>query len=544
MNKLEAWSIRNRLRFSTAKTEAIHFCRRRQCYANTSLRLYSQPIPLKQSVRFLGLEVDNRLTYKEHFKTLRKRCFKTLNILKCVSRTSYGADRRTLMLFYRSLIRSKLDYGCFIYDSASTSAKRTLDTIHHTALRIVTGAFRTSPVMSILADADEPPLSIRRKMLGMRYACKLRQFPAHPTYNSVFSHRITALFRAGERSVPFGVRIRSLFDESGIKLRKVRKLAHIRSAPWDLVTAETDISLTTARKSDFTPAELLGRALERIRTYEGHLLYYTDGSKTETGVGCAFVQGNITRSFTLPSFATVYTAELLAIYKALCFIEVCDDELNVILTDSLSSVLSLKGFYPSHPIVQDILVLLTSLKRAGKTVVFCWIPAHAGIRGNECADAAAKRAAEGPCTRSLPLPSRDFFQAISAFTHSLWQHTWDSLENNKLKALKSNLAPWRSCFRKSRLEEVALCRLRLGHTYATHRYLLCREDRPRCPRCAGPLSVRHVLVMCPHYEPERRRHFGQPSVSLPDLLGENSCLGTEVLPYLADIKFAVIYSSK
>ena len=47
---------------------------------------------------------------------------KSPNVLKCVSRTSYGADRSTLLLLYRAIIRSKLDYACFVYDSAVESS--------------------------------------------------------------------------------------------------------------------------------------------------------------------------------------------------------------------------------------------------------------------------------------------------------------------------------------------------------------------------------------------------------------------------------------
>ena len=177
VSSLERWSVRNGFRFSTTKTKAMHFCRRRGNCQGVPLRLYGVDVPLEQSVRFLGVELDRKLTYKHHLKSLRLKCMKALNLLKCVARTSYGADRATLLLLYRSLIRSKLDYACIIYNSACASHKRILDTVHHTALRVVTGAFRTSPISSILADAHEPPLSRRRDLLSMRYACKLRQFP-------------------------------------------------------------------------------------------------------------------------------------------------------------------------------------------------------------------------------------------------------------------------------------------------------------------------------------------------------------------------------
>ena len=115
---LERWTNMNGFRFSTSKTVCMHFCRRRGHCPDPELWLDREPIPVASETRFLGLVFDRRLTYREHFKILREKCFKAMNILKCVSRTSYGADRKTLLLFYRSFIRSKLDYGCFIYDSA------------------------------------------------------------------------------------------------------------------------------------------------------------------------------------------------------------------------------------------------------------------------------------------------------------------------------------------------------------------------------------------------------------------------------------------
>ena len=114
--------------------------------------------------------------------------------MKCVVRTCYGADRSTLLLMYRALIRSRLDYGCFIYDNTSDPIKRTLDVVHHSAIRIAMGAFRTTPVASLLAEAHEPPLGLRRQALGMRYALKLRQFPSYPSYDAVYSSSHRSFF--------------------------------------------------------------------------------------------------------------------------------------------------------------------------------------------------------------------------------------------------------------------------------------------------------------------------------------------------------------
>jgi hypothetical protein len=48
---------------------------------------------------------------------LKNKSLKALNILKFVSSIDWCADSTVLLNLYRSLIRSKLDYGCIVYDS-------------------------------------------------------------------------------------------------------------------------------------------------------------------------------------------------------------------------------------------------------------------------------------------------------------------------------------------------------------------------------------------------------------------------------------------
>ena len=547
VTRLERWSAGNGLRFSTTKTVAVHFCRRRCADPHLGIRLYGQPIPTQPAAKFLGVVFDRRLTYRDHFKVLRERCFRSLNVLKCVSRTRYGADRSTLMLLYRSIIRSKLDYACFVYDSASEASKRTLDTVHHHSLRVVTGAFRTSPTSSLLVEADEPPLLLRRQILGMRYALKLRQFPDHPAYSYAFSSELLSLFEGtASRYKPFCSRTKDLFAKSNLPMRSVMRVDSASSPPWESAIPQIDVSLSAVKKGDLLPLESRCRALEHLSSYGGYKFTFTDGSKTEEGVGCAFVSGNDTRSFSLPEHSSVFSAELVAIHKALSFIEVSDETSHLILSDSLSSLLALRLFNHDSPLIQDILKCLTSLGRDGKSVQFCWIPSHVGISGNEFADAAARRAAAAPCTRRLPLPARDFYPAAKSFAMSQWQRIWEDQRNNKLKDLKPTLKSWPSSCRRKRHEEVALCRLRIGHVYATHKYLLCGDDRPECPRCRVPLTVEHVLLRCPQHHASRRRHLGRitSDVTLRHLLGDDSVwIRTgSLFSYIMDIKFAVVYS--
>ena len=56
------------------------------------------------------------------------------------------AQRKILLrLYYRALIRSKLDDGCIVYGSTRLSYITRLYTVHNQGIRLCLGAFRTSP---------------------------------------------------------------------------------------------------------------------------------------------------------------------------------------------------------------------------------------------------------------------------------------------------------------------------------------------------------------------------------------------------------------
>ena len=155
-------------------------------------------------------------------------------------------------------------------------------------------------------------------------------------------------------------------------------------------------------------------------------------------------------------------SKLVAISKALCFVEVSSDIFHIILSDSLSNERHLyTRADPRKSRIHDILARLISLERAGKRVQFCWVPCHVNIAGNEASDVHGR----------LRLPAQDFFiprpaplSCPSGSGRGTQREQQTLGTETQSEALSTELA-------KNRRQEVTLCRLLIGHTYATHGYL-------------------------------------------------------------------------
>ncbi|MBJ3756042.1 reverse transcriptase-like protein, partial [Salmonella enterica subsp. enterica serovar Derby] len=416
ISKLSSWTLRNGFVFSSQKTVCVHFCRKRGLHPDPSLRLGPSNIRVVPETKFLGVYLDRALTFRPHVRHLKVQCSHTLNILKVLSGTSWGADRCSLLRIYHSLVRSKLDYGCIVYGSARPSILRLLDPVSHQALRLCTGAFRTSPVHSLYVEAHEPPLSVRRQQLSLRYFLKLRSLPDHPLFASVFSPRFVRLFAHRPSCVPtFGIRMSSLAHDAGIDLSLIGSSQTVGDPPWLPSVVDADFSLCSFPNVS-TPDSVYQQLFSEHRLrFSGFTPLFTDGSRSGDVVGSAFVCTDEVVAQRLPSVATVFTAELRAIHLALQHIQSKPHHHAVVYVDSLSALQALcSAVCWEHPMVCATRRLLCLLSSSGFLVQFCWVPGHVGIRGNDLADVAAKSVSSLGVTRH-PLFFRDFYSIICSF---------------------------------------------------------------------------------------------------------------------------------
>ena len=87
----------------------------------------------------------------------------------------------------------------------------------------------------------------------------------------------------------------------------------------------------------------------------------------------------------------------------------------VVFSDSLSNLQAIDSCKVENSLILKILKDHNQLTKSGKSITFCWISGHVGIRGNEDADIAAKAGLDVPIT-CMRFPVSDLLTCCLLYT--------------------------------------------------------------------------------------------------------------------------------
>lgn len=512
IKKLEKWSKRSGLIFSTEKTKCIHFCKLRKPHEDPQLKLNNRNLSYVNEHKFLGLIFDKKLSWKTHIKETKTKCQKAMNIIKSLCSKKWGSSRKTLLNVYQSVILSRIDYGAIVYSSACRTSLSSLDPIHNTGIRLSIGAFKTSPVQSILGEAGIPSLTARRHNNIVKYGIKILGNPDHinytllrPTYDR--KEKKSSMFQFRMILATYNFEISNILTHNPLPID-----------PQNNSKIDINLSLAIHQKETTHPIAFRNLFKKTSEKYEGYQKYYTDGTKTDQSTGLAVVSsdGNIVKVLRVSEQISIFSAEAYAILEAIKHIHSTLADESVIFTDSLSVLQAINN---RNQIRSPIIRLIQNeLTYTNKHITLCWIPSHVGITGNEFADKAARDSNLCPINNSYKIPPKDITNYFKLTITQTWQSDWTNMRDNKLRDIKPTIHPWTTSVRRSRREETALCRIRIGHTALTHLHLIKKEEPKECDQCKEAETVNHIIFKCSKYQEERRRNKinENPQIALGD----------------------------
>ena len=313
LDRISVWAEMNGFKFSVDKTVCVHFWKYKGSrhpqlnmlqphYKEDDVGIKSNPINVVDKHKFLGLIWDRGLTFEQHIHYLKAKCNNSLQLLRVLANKSWGADSALLLRLFRALIRSKLDYGAAVYQSATQTHLDYLYPIQNEALRVCLGAFASSPIRNLHREAGEMPMKLRHLQLSLQYIVRLKANRNNPAYDKVIPKSTRDLDidsddeaymfssdedsededfeeKKGRKNLPptFQERMEPFIEDSGIPLELIANSKPCPIEPWTLAEVDMNLNLSAYSK-EITPNYVFVNEHKAILDcHKGFHTIYTDG---------------------------------------------------------------------------------------------------------------------------------------------------------------------------------------------------------------------------------------------------------------------------
>ena len=160
LEKLDEWANTWQMNFKPEKCYQMSIINKRHPII-TQYYLKNTPLQTVTTWTYLGVEIDNKLTWTPHCDKVKKSAMRSLGVIQ---RTLHAAPQSTKATAYQALVRPKLEYATTAWNPQTPGKTRILESVQNKAARFVTRNYsRYSSVTNIKQQLNWPPLYQRRQ---------------------------------------------------------------------------------------------------------------------------------------------------------------------------------------------------------------------------------------------------------------------------------------------------------------------------------------------------------------------------------------------
>jgi ribonuclease HI len=388
VEKLIQWGTENGITFDSAKTEVMHFYRGRDKREAPDIR-HGQVVvpPAADSVRWLGIHFDRRLSFDQHIQKWINKSKRVTGMLCGLSQTGRGLAPHLARRAVQACTIPVLFYGAEVwYPRRRTIAvqKKITDKLNaalRCAMKAVLPIWRTFPTSAMHREAGIPPAEIILQQIQQRQAVRLGTLDeCHPLVQAL------AETPKGFSRLHTTADLVESFPRPKLLLRQPKAPSPTQGV--DKVTAAKNFQQW-----------LKGLPPEAV-------VVYSDGSQLEGATAWGYVvyrSGRIIaargrRMGAAEVFDAEATGALEGLERALSLVHEQED-IHVCL-DNTSAIAAFQGRHAESS--QAVFLRFKELAQAHGRVTIRWCPGHQGIKGNELADEIAKAACKQQQTLNIP----------------------------------------------------------------------------------------------------------------------------------------------
>src|SRR6267154_1827567 len=441
LNIISDWCKKWGFQINIEKTVGIIFTNKLNLIKEKfSLKIDDNLIKFQNSCKLLGVIFDNHLSWKQHIDLLINKSSRALNILRCISGTSWGSNKDTLLILYKSLILSNLDYCSFTYSNSAPSNLKKLDTIQYKSLLLATGGLKGTALKALLGECAELPLYLRRQQSTLKYLLKLSS-STNNAANKVLND--SKYFQLDiKRNSSFLAIINNFLHSLNMKItsNSATPISPLWSSNNDYVDL-TYLKVHNDNRNRCSEQAInnISRSLENSASNFNHLIFVDGSVQSSSKVGAAIYSPTIpvTLLFKLPNRLSVYYAEAYAILQAILYVSSNKIAKTCIISDNLNILKDIKftkyNLSPHPSILHNIVTSL--FNNSELSICLKWLPAHSKIIPIELSDHHAKLAANSNLIpEAIDFTYHEALLAVDDWIWEEWKKDWDKRSSCKYQS--------------------------------------------------------------------------------------------------------------
>ena len=185
-NEISSWAKEINLQISEQKSSVTLFTpQTQQSHHHPQITMNNQLLPLNRNPKILGVTFDPHFNFNMHVTNIVNKAKKRIPILKALAGSSWGQNKEALLITYKALIESVMNYAAPIwFPNVSESSIKKLQIVQNTALRIATGCIKMTPIQHLHTESKILHVKGHLNMLCTQFLATCLQ-PEHPSFASV-----------------------------------------------------------------------------------------------------------------------------------------------------------------------------------------------------------------------------------------------------------------------------------------------------------------------------------------------------------------------
>lgn len=552
------WSKTHNSPLEYSKLALMDFAHRSSTKQREPLQLPQRSIEPSSTTRYLGVVIDQSLTWKAQQSHAVEKGTKWASQIRRLAKPSWGISPKHARRLYISVAIPRILYAADVWCVPSRSERsrasrygpaKALDqitTIQRAGAIAITGGLRTSATDALNAHAHLLPAELLVSKWCHRALTRMATLPKDHPLHALLKHRRTR--KTKKHRSP----IHHLLRWFKLDVKAIEKIPSTFRDPTKVGKSPLKLSIAGSREE----------SIEETMNAEEELQVFSDGSALEGQVGAAAVlmlkgEHVQTLHYHLGSQAehTVHEAELVGILLAIHMLNAAKyrKKSSMIGVDNQAAIKAFESELrsPGHHLARETLRIAAKIEKQRKKKIphkksattIRWTAGHEGLVGNELADKEAKEAAKGRTSETKHLPRylrkplltnpAAIKMAHAEKLKEKWKTDWKSTKRGKDTSEIDRSTPssrFLNTISNPKLSREAASRiaqLRLKHA-PLNGFLkrIQKVDSARCPACGDEEeSIEHFLLKCPSYAHERwpltqhARKKGR-NLSLKTLLGD------------------------